>query len=54
MDLIRSMGEERMKDLWLRYYQEDPQSGYDEEIPASVVGGRYDPQNTFDPYTLYD
>lgn len=53
--LIESMGQEKMNDIWLRYYQEDKDSGeYDEEQPASVLGGRYDPENTYEPYMFYD
>jgi hypothetical protein len=54
-DLIESMGPELMNDIWLRYYQENKRDGvYIDEMKSSILGGRYDPQNTFEPFYFYD
>ncbi len=45
-----------MRDIWLRYYQEDyDEREYDDSIgDDTVTGGRYDPENTYEPFMFYD
>jgi len=53
--LIENMNEDTMRDIWQRYYHEDyDEREYDDSIPTDITGGRYDPENTYEPFMFYD